>query len=91
MHFFKDIGNKRKERDKVVAIRQIVSFIMEEIWNSLEVKVAKPEKEKKKKELKQAPREKEKSELHGWRGEFWLNKRVNLAYKNREEMRVRWS
>lgn len=70
MHFFKDIGNKRKERDKVVAIRQIVSFIMEEIWNSLEVKVAKPEREreKKKKELKQAPREKEKSELHGWRG-----------------------
>ena len=49
LHFFKDIGNKRKERDKVVAIRQIVSFIMEEIWNSLEVKVAKPEKEKKKK------------------------------------------
>ena len=70
MHFFKDIGNKRKERDKVVAIRQIVSFIMEEIWNSLEVKVAKPEREreKKKKELKQAPRKKEKSELHGWRG-----------------------
>ena len=31
MHFFKDIGNNRKERDKVVAIRQIVSFIMEEI------------------------------------------------------------
>ena len=70
MHFFKDIGNKRKERDKVVAIRQIVSFIMEEIWNSLEVKVAKPEREreKKKKELKHAPRETEKSELQGWRG-----------------------
>lgn len=49
MHFFKDIGNKRKERDKVVAIRQIVSFIMEEIWNSLEVKVAKPEREREKK------------------------------------------
>lgn len=43
MHF---LGNKRKERGKVVAIREIVSFIMEEIWNSLEVNVAKPVKEK---------------------------------------------
>ena len=65
MHFFKDIGNKRKERDKVVAIRQIVSFIMEEIWNSLEVKVAKPEKEKKKKRIK-ASSQRERKEWITW-------------------------
>ena len=65
MHFFKDIGNKRKERDKVVAIRQIVSFIMEEIWNSLEVKVAKPEKDKKKKRIK-ASSQRERKEWITW-------------------------
>ena len=65
LHFFKDIGNKRKERDKVVAIRQIVSFIMEEIWNSLEVKVAKPEKEKKKKIIK-ASSQRERKEWITW-------------------------
>ena len=65
LHFFKDIGNKRKERDKVVAIRQIVSFIMEEIWNSLEVKVAKPEKEKKKKRIK-ASSQRERKEWITW-------------------------
>ena len=65
LYFFKDIGNKRKERDKVVAIRQIVSFIMEEIWNSLEVKVAKPEKEKKKKRIK-ASSQRERKEWITW-------------------------
>lgn len=38
---------------------------MEEIWNSLEVKAAKPEKEKKKKELRQAPREKKRVNYMG--------------------------